>query len=234
MSRRYRRSMRHPSGMVLLVERQVAPAIRRTVAASGAAARDRPRRWMICAAGVNSILPPAARGSPRRSPRPRCTGSTARRAGRPPRRPLGRTSRHAPLTQSTKLLARGEPLDLGVRRPILVGSHHEHLLTQLVQRRDHPAERQLGAPVAVDQPRTGDAARRVAVEPRDRADRSHPAGTTRVAVEQQEQVCRALARIPALLPAANPALRAIAITRTRRGSAAPPRRCRPTTRCRRR
>ena len=40
-------------------------------------------------------------GSPRRSRRPRCRGSTARRAGPRPRQSARYTSRHAPLTQST-------------------------------------------------------------------------------------------------------------------------------------
>ena len=98
-SRRYSLQQRHPARMVLLVERELAAPVGgvhgRRSGGAGAAAQvdDLGRRG-------EEHAPARARGWPRRSPRPRCTGRTARRAARRfgvPRR----TSRQAPLTQST-------------------------------------------------------------------------------------------------------------------------------------
>ncbi len=90
-----------------------------------------------------------------------------------------------------------------------------------------------GRPLAVDEPRPGDGGLRMRRQPRDqRVDRA--ARDDGVAVEEQKQL-PLVARMPALLPAANPTLRLSSTSCTagqRCADAAP--RCRRSTRCRRR
>ena len=142
---------------------------------------------------------------------------------RRPRRRARRTSRQAPLTQSGNCsLPRRRRVDAASRcfcRSSLSGT-------------DHPAERQLRAPAGVHQPRPDDRDVGVAIEHLEQA--IDGAGRhDRVAVEEQQ--VRAGARPDAdVVPAREPEVRAGLDHPARRATAARPRRCRPTTRCRRR
>ena len=221
--------------MVLLVERELAAAVgrvhrgRRGRARAAAQVGDLGRRREQDPAG-------RARGWRRRSRRPRCRGSSARRAARPPRRRARRTSRQAPLTQSTncsRRVARSTQRATGATPRVV--ERTERLLPQLGRAARSSARTTAPAgpprrPAAARRPPRAGCARSRSHQAVDRAGRHE-----RVAVEQQDQLAARSRGCRRCWPRAKPALRAVRDHLHRRPPRADRRRrCRRSRRCRRR
>ena len=195
-------------------------------------ARERPRRWTISAAGVNRIRRPRARIAAQKST------SSVYRKKRSSSRPDGlgvgrRTSRQAPLTQSTNC-----------SRPRRASTHVDdcgHPRAYSAPRTSAAAPRAARSsrrttarpPLVVHQPRPG--RRRVGYgEQRARPERSIAPGGTIVSLFSSRISSPVVARMPALLAARSRRSRPARSADTAASRARRPRRCRRWTRCRRR
>ena len=202
-SRRYEPQQRRPARMVLLVERELAAAVGRV---------HRVRRGRAGAAAQVDDLgrrreqdPPAARADARRrSRRPRCRGSSARRAGPTASASRRRTSRQAPLTQSTncsRRVARSTQRDDRRRRrartSAIAAFCRSSLSGEIIGPNDSSAR-----PSASTSRGPATAAAGTAISAPHR--RSIAPGGTIVSLFSSRTARRAVARMPALFAGANP------------------------------
>ena len=211
--------------VVLLVERQVAALGRRFGSASGmrraraaAQMRDlgRRREQHLAAAPPDGVAEVDVLGveEERSSSRPAASASARR------------TSRQAPLTQSTNCSrARFAPRSTSGVPPLLPRTRSSG---EIIRPNDSS-----GTPVAIHQPRARDRRAGRRPQPRDAACRSRPAARgCRCSAAAAGR--RALARIPALFAAAKPGVAPHRDHAHAGNPLAPPRRCRRSRRCRRR
>ena len=89
-------------------------------------------------------------------------------------------------------------IEAGLRR-----ESHERFLPQLCERADHPAERELGEAVGIDDSRAGDGAAPGSVRSEEATGVDGAVRHDGVAVQQQHQLARD-SRMPLLLPRAKP------------------------------
>ena len=120
-----------------------------------------------------------SRGSPRRSPRPRRTGSSARRSRPAASRSARLASRQAPVTQSTSA-SRDVARAMALRTTASPRLSKRSMALRRTSRHgdERGAERQLRAPLSVHDARADDGDIGPLVEPSRPADRSRRGGTT--------------------------------------------------------